>query len=91
MFPAIEETEEDLLNRDFRRALKARTMKFKIPIQIGTSNLFEDQDTNQDAATRAWNMSVGLYYKGGGIPWRFKTDGPETCFVGISFHHLRTP
>jgi hypothetical protein len=87
----IEETETDLLNRNFRRALKARTMKFRMPIQIGTDNLFEDQDTNQDPATRAWNMSVGLYYKGGGIPWRFKTDGPETCFVGISFHHLRTP
>ena len=91
LFQDIEETEEDLLNRDFRRALKARTMKFRMPIQIGTGNLFEDQDTNQDPATRAWNMSVGLYYKGGGIPWRFKADGPETCFVGISFHHLRTP
>ena len=35
-------------------------------------------------------MSVALYYKAGGIPWRFKAAGPETCFVGISFHHLRT-
>ena len=91
LFQDIEENEDDLLNRDFRRALKARTMKFRMPIQIGTRNLFEDQDTNQDPATRAWNMSVGIYYKGGGIPWRFKVDGPETCFVGISFHHLRTP
>ena len=66
-------------------------MEFRMPIQIGTDNLFENQGTNQDPATRAWNMSVGLYYKGGGVPWRFKTDGPETCFVGISFHHLRTP
>ena len=91
LFGDIEETESDLLNRDFRRALKARTMKFRMPIQIGTNHLFEDQDTNQDAATRAWNMSVALYYKAGGIPWRYKTTGPETCFVGISFHHLRTP
>ncbi len=87
----IEETEEDLLNRDFRRALKARAMRFRLPIQIGTNNLFEDLSTNQDSAMRAWNMSVGLYYKAGGIPWRFKANGPETCFVGISFHHLRTP
>ena len=91
LFNDIEETEEDLLNRDFRRALKARAMELRTPIQIGTDNLFEDQEANQDAATRAWNMSVGLYYKAGGIPWRFKADGPETCFVGISFHHLRTP
>ena len=86
----IEETEEDLLNRDFRRALKARAMKFRMPIQIGTNRLFEDLSTSQDPASRAWNMSVALYYKAGGIPWRFKTDGPETCFVGISFHHMRT-
>ena len=86
----IEETEEDLLNRDFRRALKARTMKFRMPIQIATNRLFTDLRDNQDPATRAWNMSVALYYKTGGIPWRFKPDGPETCFVGISFHHLHT-
>lgn len=86
----IEETENDLLNRDFRRALKSRAMEYRMPIQIGTNNLFAELETNQDAATRAWNMSVALYYKAGGIPWRMKTDGPETCFVGISFHHLRT-
>lgn len=86
----IEETEDDLLNRDFRRALKARAMECRMPIQIGTNNLFTDLDTNQDAATRAWNMSVALYYKAGGIPWRMKAEGPETCFVGISFHHQRT-
>ena len=86
----FEENEDDLLKRDFRRALKARAMEFRMPIQIGTNNLFTDLDTNQDTATRAWNMSVALYYKAGGIPWRMKTDGPETCFVGISFHHQRT-
>ena len=91
LFEDIEETERDLLNRDLRRALKAQTMEFEIPIQIGTNRLFENMDNNQDTATRAWNMSVALYYKGGGIPWRFKADGPETCFVGISFHHFRTP
>lgn len=91
LFHDIEETETDLLNRDFRRALKARTMEFGMPIQIGTNNLFQDQDTNQDPATRAWNMGVALYYKAGGMPWRFKSAGPETCFVGIGFHHLRTP
>jgi hypothetical protein len=86
----VEEAPEDLLFRDLRRALKARAMTYHMPIQIGTSNLFLDGDTNQDPATRAWNVSVALFYKAGGIPWRLKTDGPETCFVGISFHHLRT-
>ena len=88
--PEDEETVEDLLYRDFRRALKARAMACRMPIQIGTPNLFVDGDTNQDSATRAWNVGVALFYKAGGIPWRLRTDGPETCFVGLSFHHLRT-
>jgi hypothetical protein len=85
-----EETVEDLLFRDFRRALKARAMNLWMPIQIGTNKLFLDSEGNQDPATRAWNVSVALFYKAGGIPWRLKTEGPETCFVGVSFHHLKT-
>lgn len=86
----VEETEEDLLFRDFRRALKARAMEVRMPIQLGTPHLFTDSEHNQDPATRAWNSAVALYYKAGGIPWRLKIDGPETCYVGISFHHLQT-
>lgn len=86
----LEEQEEDILTRDFRRALKARAMKFGIPIQIGTDSLFIDQLKNQDASIRAWNSSIALYYKAGGIPWRLRRTGVETCYVGISFHHLYT-
>ncbi len=86
----IEEQAEDLLKRDFRRALKARAMRFGIPIQIGTDNLFSDLPKNQDTSIRAWNSSIALYYKAGGIPWRLRKDGPDTCYVGISFYHLYT-
>jgi hypothetical protein len=86
----VEEQPEDLLQRDFRRALKARAMRYRMPVQIATRDLVEDHEKNQSPNTRAWNSSVALYYKAGGIPWRLKLDGPETCFVGISFHHLRT-
>ena len=85
-----EEDAGDLLTRDFRRALKARAMAHKMPIQIGRDRLFVDAEDSQDPATRAWNMSVALYYKAGGIPWRLKLEGPQTCFVGISFHHMTT-
>jgi hypothetical protein len=92
LFEAVtEETEEDLLYRDFRRALKAKAILAKIPIQIGNDRLFLDgQGDNQDAATRAWNFSVALYYKAGGIPWRLKASGVDTCFVGLTFHHVKT-
>ena len=88
--PEIEETSEDLINRDFRRALKAKAMEHQMPIQLGTDRLFLDQPKGQDAATRAWHSMIGIYYKSGGIPWRLRSEGPETCFVGISFHHLYT-
>ena len=86
----VEQTEEDFLKRDFRHALKARALKFKLPIQMATRNLLEDTAKGQEPATRAWNFSVGAYYKAGGVPWRLPQGGPETCFVGITFHHFRT-
>lgn len=86
----VEETPEDLLKRDLRLALKARALRYRLPIQLATSALLEDSQTNQDPATRAWNFSVGLYYKAGGVPWRLPPTLPDTCFVGISFHHFRT-
>lgn len=86
----VEEQSEDLLTRDFRRALKARAMQIGVPIQLLRNSGMVDLTTNEEPAARAWNLGVGLYYKAGGIPWRVRSRGPETCFVGITFHHLRT-
>lgn len=86
----VEDTSEDLLQRDFRRALKAKVMRLKMPIQIATMGLLADEQANQDPATRAWNSNVALFYKAGGIPWRVRSRGPETCYIGISFHYLKT-
>jgi hypothetical protein len=90
MLDEVEETPEDFLKRDLRLALKARALRNRLPIQLVTEALLSDTARNQDPATRAWNFSVGLYYKAGGVPWRLPPSGPDTCFVGISFHHLRT-
>lgn len=86
----VEETEDDFLKRDLRQALKARALGARLPIQIVTPRLLHDGNRNEDPATRAWNFSVGVYYKAGGIPWRLSPPGPDTCFVGVSFHHFRT-
>lgn len=86
----VDDTPEELLQRDFRRALKAKAMAHNVPIQLATPYLFDDELASQDPATRAWNSCVALFYKAGGIPWRVSMQGPETCFVGISFHYLRT-
>jgi hypothetical protein len=81
---------EDLLRRNFRSALKGRAMEAKLPIQLVTEHLWDDRRDNQDAPTRAWNVAVALFYKAGGIPWRADMRVDEACFVGVSFHHLRT-
>jgi hypothetical protein len=86
----VEQTPEDFLKRDLRLALKARALRDRLPIQLVTEALLSDTARNQDPATRAWNFAVGLYYKAGGVPWRLPPTGPDTCFVGISFHHFRT-
>jgi hypothetical protein len=79
----------DFVGRNLRRALKARSMKWQRPIQIGLENsLFSER--SQPAATKAWNFCVALYYKAGGaLPWKAEGLNPETCFIGISFYrHL---
>lgn len=81
---------DDLLRRNFRTELKGRAMEARLPIQLATEHLWEDRRDNEDPATRAWNLAVALFYKAGGIPWRADVRVDEACFVGISFHHLRT-
>jgi hypothetical protein len=60
------------------------------PVPPAPSHTWEDGKANQDPATRAWKLSFALFNKAGGIPWRSRPRAEETCFVGVSFHHLRT-
>lgn len=79
---------EALLERDFRRALKASAMRVPVPIQIVTPNLFGPiPGRHDDPASRAWNLGVALFYKAGGAPWRVATPAVDTLYIGISFHH----
>ncbi|MEN3271896.1 MAG: hypothetical protein V7636_657, partial [Actinomycetota bacterium] len=79
---------DGLLDRDFRRALKASAMRFSAPIQIVTPNLYGPiPGRHDDPASRAWNLAVALFYKAGGAPWRVASPEVDTLYVGISFHH----
>ena len=80
------------LSVDFRRQLKARTMKYKIPLQIireSTLRVFDTEDRKERGLTpladRAWNLSTTMYYKAGGKPWRLSTAREGVCYIGISF------
>ncbi|SRR5581483_7141738 len=83
---------QDLIFRNFCRALKARAMQISNcpPIQIIRSETIARDSERQSEATRAWNLSLALYYKAGNIPWKLRDLPPSRCFVGISFHHLKT-
>lgn len=83
---------EDLLFRSFYRALKARTMTHQnpVPVQVVRRDTFvRPDDEGQSYATRAWNLATSLYYKAGHEPWRPANLPSNTCFIGISFHHLK--
>lgn len=82
---------DELLFRSFYRALKARSMSYKnaIPIQVVRRHTYIESEATQSEATRAWNLATSLYYKSGRIPWRPTGLVRNTCFIGVSFHHLK--
>lgn len=77
------------VHRDFRRALKAELMKYRIPTQIlrqRTSEAALGAKTVDHKSRVAWNFFSGLYFKAGGIPWSPTGLEPSTCYIGISFY-----
>jgi len=80
---------------NFRRAIKAKAMKWGVPIQlIQRSTILGKKPKGrrlplQEKATRAWNFCTALYYKAEGIPWCPVTVEKDTCFIGIDFFVAR--
>jgi len=74
---------------DLRRIIKAEAMSIGIPTQLAKPATFQTDPGDksiQDEATRAWNLSVALYYKAEGYPWKLTEMPTGTCYVGISFY-----
>lgn len=80
---------------NFRRAIKARVMKWGIPVQILRRNTILGKKGRgrkgplQEKATRAWNFCTAQYYKADGVAWRPSAFQQETCFVGNDFFVAR--
>ncbi len=79
------------LSVDFRRQLKARVMKYNIPIQIMRESTINPNPNDEDRrgltplTDRAWNMTTTLYYKVGGKPWKLSTAREGVCYIGMAF------
>lgn len=72
---------------NFRRAIKARSMKWGIPLQLLQRRTVDGKGGDlQEQATRAWNFCTAQYYKADGVPWRPLALEPDVCFIGISFY-----
>ncbi len=82
---------------NFHHMLKAKAMRFRIPIQLVIPSTYGQKikivekilgRDLQDEATRAWNFFTALYYKANGTPWRLPRISSEltTCYVGVSFY-----
>lgn len=91
--PLDDEEKPELLEINFRRALKAKTMHFGKPLQLMRELSAEpNAKTQQDDATKAWNFCTALYYKASQtVPWKLVTNinRPSICFVGIGFYRSR--
>jgi len=73
------ESEEDFDLHDYLKAIMAVR---GIPTQI----IREDKALSYPCrCSVAWRLSIALYCKAGGIPWKMANTDPETAYIGLSY------
>jgi hypothetical protein len=83
------DAEHGAVHRDFRRAIKAEAMRYRVPTQILLQRTTEATATskNVDHKSRcAWNFFTGLHYKVAGAPWGPAMESRGSLFIGVSFY-----
>lgn len=66
---------------DLRAHIKALCVNKHVYTQILTQASFRPYDM----CNNMWNLSLGLYVKAGGVPWKLESREENTCFIGIAF------
>lgn len=80
------------MSPDFRRQIKARVMRYDMPIQIIKESTLTVSDKvrkgepgDNPLSDRLWNFATGLYYKSGRKPWKTPWARDGVCYVGLAY------
>lgn len=96
----IDQTNENIFEDvpDFHRRIKAEFLKIAPTQLLRETTIAPEAFLNsagyplrktQDAATIAWNLATGLYYKSQPTPpWRLASVRPGVCYIGMVYKSL---